>query len=229
MKKSILSIVSAFIVIINCASQTPINQELKKELAQILFTDQIYRELHDPRITDVRRLEIARLTNHTPEDLQKNLYFIMKDTDSANLARVEKIVEQYGYPGKTLVGEPENIAVFYVIQHAPDKIPQYYPLIEEAAKKGELPFRLTAMMLDRMLADEGKEQIYGTQIYSRRITNKETGKEENFMYVVPIKDPQNVNQRRKEAGFDTTVEENAKDFGMDYKVYSYEELKKILE
>ena len=228
MKKSILSIVSAFIVIINCASQTPINQELKKELAQILFTDQIYRELHDPRITDARRLEIARLTNHTPEDLQKNLYFIMKDTDSANLARVEKIVEQYGYPGKTLVGEPENKAVFYVIQHMPDKIPQYYPLIEEAAKKGELPFRLAAMMLDRMLAEQGKEQIYGTQIYSRRITNKETGKEENFMYVVPIKDPQNVNQRRKEAGFDTTVEEYAKDLGVNYKEYTYEELKKIL-
>ena len=86
------------------------------------------------------------------------------------------------------------------------------------------------MMLDRKLANEGKEQIYGTQIYGKRIINKQTGKEEFFYYVVPIKDAKNVNKRRKEAGFELTVEENAKRLGVEkYIEYTYEELNKILK
>ena len=114
-------------------------------------------------------------------------------------------------------------------QQKPAKIAKYYPIVEEAAKKGELPFTLAAMMLDRKLAEEGKEQVYGTQVYGRTIVNKETRKEEFFNYVVPIQDEKNVNKRRKEAGFTTTVEENARNLGLEYKVYTYDELKTILE
>lgn len=61
------------------------------------------------------------------------------------------------------------------------------------------------------------------------ITNPSTGKEEEFEYVVPIKDPKNVNKRRKEAGFDNTVEENASRFGIVYKAYTLAEIAKILK
>ena len=30
--------------------------------------------------------------------------------------KIDKIISKYGYPGKSLVGEPENF--FYVIQHS---------------------------------------------------------------------------------------------------------------
>ena len=83
------------------------------------------------------------------------------------------------------------------------------------------------MMLDRKLTGEQKPQIYGTQLAFRMITSPKTGKQENFTYVLPIEDAKNVNKRRKEAGFDTTVEENAKRFGIEYKEYTYGELNKI--
>jgi hypothetical protein len=159
--------------------------------------------------------------------LQKSQWKIMQQIDSINLKKVEAIIVNYGYPGKTLVGEPANTTVFYVIQHNSSIIPKYYPLIEKAGKKGELPFKYVAMMLDRKLSNEGKEQVYGTQVYSIQITNPKTGKKEFFEYVIPIKDAKNVNKRRKKAGFDTTVEENTKRFGFDYKPYSLEEIKKI--
>lgn len=229
MKKNILLILSVFIITINCTSQIKQNIALKKELGQILFVDQIYREYVDNETTEARRNEIAKLTNQSPEYLHENIFKIIQETDSVNFAKIEKIIVKNGYPGKTLVGEPENTAAFYIIQHNPDKIPQYYPLIEEAGKKGEIPFRLSAMMLDRKLANEGKEQIYGTQVYGKTITNKETGKQDFFRYVVPINDPKNINKRRKEAGFDTTVEENAKNLGVEYKEYTYDELNKIIK
>lgn len=218
------------ILLLNCASQkTKFNIELKKELDQMLFTDQIYREYIDNGITEERRKEIAKLTKQDPEFLHQNIFKIITTTDSLNFSKIEKIIEKYGYPGKSLVGEPTNETAFYIIQHNPDKIPKYYPMVENVAKKGELPFVLAAMMLDRKLANEGKEQIYGTQVYGKRIINKKTGKEEFFQYVVPIKDAKNVNKLRKEAGFKSTVEENAKRLGIEYKEYTLEEINKILQ
>ncbi len=83
------------------------------------------------------------------------------------------------------------------------------------------------MMLDRKLIEEKKPQIYGTQIEGKFIINKQTGKKEQVIYVLPIKNADKVNNRRKKAGFETTVEENAKRFGIEYKNYTYEEIERI--
>ena len=212
--------------IISCKSQMPFNNELKERLDEILFKDQIFREYTDNETTAERKNEIEKTTKLSRDYLQKNVWNLIRATDSANIVTIENIIARYGYPGKSLVGEPTNTAAFYVIQHS-DKIEKYYPIIEKAGKSGELPFKYAAMMLDRKLTGELKPQVYGTQLVFRRITNPKTGTPENFTYVLPIEDAENVNKRRKEAGFDTTVEENAKRFGIEYKKYTYEELNDI--
>jgi hypothetical protein len=209
------------------SAQKQIDLALKKQLDSILQLDQGIREFGDTETSEKRKDSIAEMFKSSKEMLQKSQWKIMQQIDSINLKKVEAIIVNYGYPGKTLVGEPANTTVFYVIQHNSSIIPKYYPLIEKAGKKGELPFKYVAMMLDRKLSNEGKEQVYGTQVYSIQITNSKTGKKEFFEYVIPIKDAKNVNKRRKKAGFDTTVEENTKRFGFDYKAYSLEEIKKI--
>jgi len=211
-----------------CCSQTTINQELKSELEELLVSDQIYREYIDNATSDERRKEICLLTKLEPEYLRQHIFEILPKVDSANFSKIEKIISKYGYPGKTLVGEPANTTAFYIIQHNPEKIPYYYPLINKAAKKGELPFYLSAMMLDRKLVNAEKEQIYGTQVLGKTIRNKETGQDEYFVYVAPISNAKQVNKRRKKAGFDSTVEENAKRLGIAYKSYTYAEINKIL-
>jgi len=224
MKIVLLSVLA--IVGIRCFAQKPINIELKKQLDTILQTDQSIREFIDSEVTEKRKDEIARLLNYPRTLLDKNAWIYMRKIDSINIEKVEHIITKYDYPGKTLVGEPENTAVFYVIQHS-DKISKYYPLIEQAGKNKELPFKYTAMMLDRKLTGEGKEQIYGTQIYMVMINNSKTGKKEPFAYVMPIKDAKNVNKRRKEAGFDATVEENDLRLGVVYKEYTKAQIKEI--
>lgn len=100
----------------------------------------------------------------------------MQRNDSSDLRRIVQILRQYGYPGKSLVGTPTNEAAFYVIQHAPlATIDQYLPQIKQAAEKGELPFRLYAMMLDRQLMYKGHEQVYGTQGRGYMVENPTTG------------------------------------------------------
>jgi hypothetical protein len=208
-------------------AQSKINLQLKAQLDTIMRTDQGIREFFDTETGEKRKDELAVILGYPKDTLVKHgMWFFAGKIDAANVAKVEPIIAQYGYPGKTLVGEPTNEAVFFVIQHS-SKIPKYFTLIEEAAKKGELPFTDYALMLDRKLCNEGKEQIYGSQIYTERITNPKTGKKEMFSYVRPIKDAANVNQRRKEAGFILTVEENAKRLDCVYKPYTLAQIDQI--
>jgi hypothetical protein len=222
-----LSIVAMSIAISGFA-QNPINVELKKQLDSILLADQGIREFGDTETSDKRKDTLALLLNYPRAVLNKNAYTISRKIDSANLEKVERIIKEYGYPGKTMVGAPANTAVFYVIQHS-GKISTYYPLIEKAGRSGELPLKYMAMMLDRKLGQEGKAQVYGTQVYMVMVLNPKTGKKEPFEYVVPIEDAKNVNKRRKEAGFDNTVEENALRFGIVYKEYTLEQINKIVK
>jgi hypothetical protein len=225
MNKTIFIIIICLISF-GCKLQSTINQDLKNELDSILIKDQIFREYIDVQTNEIRKQEIAKLTGYSKEYLDNHIWAIITETDSLNLVKVEKIISKYGYPGKSLVGQPTNTAAFLVIQHSP-KIKQYYPLVEKAGKNKEIPFTDVAMMLDRKLIEEKKPQIYGTQIEGKFIINEQTGKKEQVIYVLPIKNAEKVNNRRKKAGFETTVEENAKRFGIEYKNYTYEEIERM--
>ena len=203
-----------------------INKQLKKELDSIYVLDQKYRELLSIAQQPKKADSLSKVYNVVKENLSSHLWTLQSDVDESNMTRIEAIVKQYGYPGESLVGSPANEAVFYVIQHS-EKIDQYLPLVEKAAQEKQLPFKLFAMMQDRSLMQNEKEQIYGTQASGFSAINKVSKKAEWTMIIWPIADPENVNQRRKEAGFDQTVEENAKKLGVDYKVLTIDEVNKM--
>lgn len=201
-------------------AQTTPNLRLKHELDSLYEVDQRYRGmLFSPRLNR-NPDSLAAALGGSKEGLNNALMGQMIRTDATNLMRVQVILKQYGYPGKSLVGAPTNEAAWYVIQHAPALIPQYLPLMKAAAETGELPFRLYATMLDRQLMFENKEQLYGTQ--ARQDNNKK-------LFIWPIQNPAQVNQRRKQAGFKNTVEENAVRLGTSYKVLTLEDVAKMPE
>lgn len=219
MKKIFLLLLGLSVFSLN-AQNHKINNDLKKELDEILRLDQTYRKLFDNKITPTKKSEILRSLNVEEEEFKKKNWQLVALQDSINIHKIDKIILEYGYPGKTLVGEPTNQAAWYVIQHS-NKIGKYLPIIKEAGKKKEIPFRLVAMMEDRYLVNNDKEQIYGTQGSSQLALDKD-GKEIFVDFIWPIKDVKNVNKRRKEAGFSNTVEENAKDlFGKEFKLRLY--------
>jgi len=199
---------------------------LKKELDSLFVADQKYREFMMGKDLGGKADSLVQVLNVPREQLPNYLMTEMMRVDSSNVQRLEQIMGQYGYPGKTLVGEPTNVAAFYIIQHSP-KIKEYIPLIEAAARKGELPFYEYAKMQDRLLMQEGKEQIYGTQGRNFGKMDKGGHLQQSPTFVWPIKDPKHVNQRRKEAGFTDTVEENTRRLGIEYKVMTLAEAKAL--
>lgn len=209
------------------SAQQKLNEALKKELDDIMKVDQGYRMLFDSEITQDKKKQILRDLNIDSDEFEKKRWELVAEHDTLNIKRIESIISQYGYPGKTLVGEPTNHAAWYVIQHS-TKIAKYFPLIKEAGEKKEIPFSWVAMMEDRYLMNENKEQIYGTQ--GKGEMTKDTDGTPIFVnFVWPVKDLKNVNKRRKKAGFDTTFEESIKRmYGKDFKYEPYT-LEKVLE
>lgn len=192
-------------------STPKLNLNIKERLDSIAVQDQKYRKLLQTQDRD-ERIALGKSMGLSEAEATGDLWQMQAVLDSVNMIYVEKIFNEKGYPGKTMVGEPTNTAAWSVLQHNPDKIPEYLPLIKKAGEAGELPMRLVAMMEDRYLMNENRPQIYGTQ---GRVENNG----EKFIW--PIEDAENVNEKRKIAGFDTTIEEYSKQlFGEDFKYKS---------
>lgn len=174
---------------------------LKKSLDSVLELDQKYR---------------AELT-------MKN-WDKQVQIDQSNIVYIDSVISKYGYPGTSLVGPGTDKAAWYVIQHS-ERIDDFLPQIEVAAQSGELSYRLYAMMLDRSLMYRGLPQRYGTQGKSFFM-----GTVDEINLIWPIENPENVNERRKDAGFGQTVEEYTEDLfgkGVKYRPYTLDEVNKI--
>ena len=88
--------------------------------------------------------------------------------DEAHQDTVVNIIEKCGMPDSAKVGKKGLLAIYLVLQHSNKYMLQYYfPMIKEICHKGELPIRLAATTEDRLLVDNNKPQIYGTQVYSK--------------------------------------------------------------
>lgn len=197
--------------------RTTLNLRLKRELDSIDVVDQQYRKLLTGGPGANRGFDsVARAVGIAPAQVGEYISQRMITTDSVNIKRIGQIIEQYGYPGKTLVGEPTNEVALLVIQHS-TRIPRYLALVKQVANRGEVPFYLYARMLDRHLMYQQKAQLYGTQGCSYGVPNPQTGQRETVSFIWPIEDAAHVNERRKKAGFDSTVEANAQRLGIPYK------------
>ena len=211
------------------SAQGSINSKLKKELEAIHKLDQQYRSfITNESIPKKKADSLAQAFGVTREALPALLWKKQSEIDAANLKKVNEIIQQWGYPGKSLVGSPTNEVAYRVLQHSKELDP-YLPAVKLAAEKKELPFTMYAIMQDKVLMQKGKEQLYGTQVYGFSIIDPETGDIEAKIVVWPIKDPETVNERRKAAGFDLRVEENAQRLGVEYVPLTFDDVKNMKE
>ncbi|WP_271392993.1 BT_3928 family protein [Aequorivita sinensis] len=189
-------------------SKPKLDLSLKQRLDSIGNLDQKYRRLMQTRSLEERK-QLGESMGLTEAEYSGDLSEMQKVLDSINMIFVEKYFIEKGYPGKSVVGEESSLVAWNVLQHNPDKIPIYLPLVKKAADAGEIPKTAAAMMEDRYLMLEGKPQVYGTQGMSYD--------DARGSFIWPIEKPETVNERRKEAGFTETIEEYAKIlFGDDF-------------
>ena len=167
-------------------AQTKINQPLKLELDSIFESDQYYRR----QIEDVHR----KYGDNSPQmdTLEEN----MGRADSQNLVRVSAILDKYGWLGPDVVGARGSITLWGVVQHAdqqPKLQEKYLALMRKAVDAGVADKDLLAYLEDRVLVNEGKPQLYGTQL----VRNDHGIYEPN-----PIVDPDQVDVRRAAMGLE---------------------------
>jgi sucrose-6-phosphate hydrolase SacC (GH32 family) len=175
---------------------------LNKPLVALL--DTVYNEDQ----TDRRNVETVQKQFGRESKQMDSLWRKISYQDSVNLIRIKNIIDTYGWLGPDEVGQQGATTIFLVIQHS-DSLTQvtYVPKMREAVKKGKAQPESLALLEDRILTNQGKEQIYGSQV--RR--NEQTGKNEFF----PIQDERNVNKRRASVGLQP-LEDYAKFFDIVY-------------
>jgi hypothetical protein len=124
-----------------------LNYDLIVQLDAMMINDQKYR-----RDEDV-------LTNQAKWAKQKAL-------DEENQQLLKSIFEEYGYPGKSLVGEKYNDYACLILEHGGDLEFQekWFPTVIAAMKKGEVEKNMVRMLIDRIHWKKTGKQIFGSQI-----------------------------------------------------------------
>lgn len=137
------------------------------------------------RDQEARKSWFESMDRHTVENLKR---FIQLDL--FNTRRIKQIINQYGWPGQSMVGEKGCEAAWLLIQHAdhdPAFQKQCFILWERAVENKDAPASLLAYLTDRIRVNEGKPQVYGTQLHAN-------------LKPFHIEDETHVDERRMNAG-----------------------------
>lgn len=116
----------------------------------------------------------------------------MRERDEADTKRLNQILDEYGLPGPKLVGVRATRAFIIMLLHSPSLELQRraLPYVERAARRGEIPPDDFAGLTDRVLTNEGRPQVYGS----------------NFNFVgdkvvlAPTRDLARLDERRRKLG-----------------------------
>lgn len=121
--------------------------------------------------------------------------------DEQNTTRLKEIVEEQGWPMISRVGAVASRAAWLLIQHSPDlNFMKRCLKIMKALPADEISPLDLAYLEDRVLMMSGELQVYGTQF---------KGKGKKF-HVYPIKDHDNVDDRRARVGLCSFAEDEVK-------------------
>ncbi len=115
------------------------------------------------------RMELLRLMEKHSGGIPRDEYLrVAQNIEAENRKlqeELEDLVLRCGWPSATAFGPRAGEYAFLVVQHAPVSVQKrYFPLIEAAAKAGELPMRFWGSLHDRMQVFNGKPQRFGSQI-----------------------------------------------------------------
>ena len=120
--------------------------------------------------------------------------------DQARTERLGEIVAEHGWPTRTLVGDDGATAAWAIAQHS-DLEPEFQGrmlgLMREAAAAGEADPGELAYLTDRVAANAGQPQTYGTQMGCGT-----DGKPQ----LAPLAEPDRVDELRAGAGLPTLEE-----------------------
>ncbi len=193
---------------------------LSQEKAEIQLPE-LAEELLDMKEKEQKmRVKYGKMirTNKTETKKFKSLVEELINTDRLHTARMEEIVQQYGWPTYELVGRSASNAAWLLVQHA-DRNPLFQaeclPLLKEGVDNDQASAYCYAYLYDRVSVAFGRKQLYATQ----SSTNNGLLKGEFY----PLEDESNVQIRREEMGIEDHVSDYASSMGFTYSIPSKEQ------
>ena len=117
----------------------------------------------------------------------------LNNIDSIHLIVVKSIIKKHGWLGSKVVGEKANSALYLVIQHSQkDDRAFFLPIMRKATQNNSAKKQDLAHLEDRVANDQGRKQLYGTQIGFDEKTKK--------YFLFPLENPDSVDVRRSKMG-----------------------------
>ncbi len=121
--------------------------------------------------------------------------------DDTNVRLLSKMIQEYGWPDRAMVGLDGVKAAFTITQRGSHTFQKsMLPHVRRAYEVGELPAGDYAVLIDRVLIGDGYPQRYGTQA---EIRNGE-------LVFFPLEHPFSLDERRRELGLEPMNEYIAK-------------------
>ncbi|WP_431044020.1 DUF6624 domain-containing protein [Streptomyces sp. P1-3] len=118
---------------------------------------------------------------------------LMRTVDADNTQALQRIINDYGWPGHSLVGEEAANAAWLIAQHAElDFQLRALDLLRDAVDRGEATTTHLAYLTDRCLMRQDRPQLYGTQYL-------DTG-DGRGMRLWDVAEPDRLDARRAEVG-----------------------------
>lgn len=180
----------------------PINTKLTVQIKQMFDIDQ------DLRFQGMANKELMKPMAALCNSSYKNngeaklglglVNFMIYMLDTVHNTKLYRIIENYGYPNKKMIGKKGLYYFWLLIQHQ-DEDPQ---LQENCLKNCDFEPKEIAYLTDRILVGRGKKQRYGTQFFK----DKKTGK----IKLRPVENIKKINKMRKMVGIKTTIEDDLK-------------------
>jgi hypothetical protein len=170
-------------------------------IVEATFDTLLFRLIDSLAIEDQKWREVSRnLKNSGNADSSQiaQAYDMMRRTDSLNHLVLVSIVDQYGFPDSDKLGAEGTGNFWLLVQHQ-DKYPDFQErvlkLMEIAVGQNKASGKDYAYLMDRVLVNTGKPQVYGTQMTLNAAGTSFEPK--------PCINPEHLDERRASVGLGT--------------------------
>lgn len=140
---------------------------------------------------------------------RRELALAVMEIDREATAYLKGVVDEHGWPTRTMVGVDGASAAWILAQHA-DRDPEFQAraleLMRPLVAQGEAAPDEFALLTDRVLLARGEKQVYGTQF---------APDENGVRRPRPVVEPEGLNERRRSMGLDS-IEAYARSLGRSY-------------
>lgn len=140
-------------------------------------------------IDSLKNADQSPLTIKNADSAAKTFQKIIR----SNFPSIKAIANKYGFPGYDLVGKESSNNYWLLVQHSDFDVPfqkQILKLMKVQVDKKNASGQNYAYLIDRINLNEGKQQVYGTQVNMG----------ENGTTIKPCIDTTNLDKRRLSVG-----------------------------